>query len=108
VTFVRSGLLTTELDEDTADQVLELVRRDVGLTAGYELPTAPEVETEVHVWGGDGDELATAGKLDEWAAFLGRAVARRQFSGGHVFAMHHTAEITRALGSLAAAREVSC
>jgi surfactin synthase thioesterase subunit len=106
--FVRSGLATTELDEDSAEQMLELVRRDVRLTVGYEPPAVPGVETEVHVWGGDGDELATAGKLDAWGAFLGRTVARRQFSGGHVFAMHHTAEITRALGSLAAPQGVSC
>ncbi len=108
VTFARQGLEGSELDDDTRELVIELVRRDVTLTVGYELPAQPGVDTEVHVWGGEGDDLAAADKLDEWAGFLGRDVARRQFAGGHVFAMHHAVEIPRLLGSIVAPQEVPC
>ena len=102
VEFARAGLATTEVDAETIEQVLDLVRRDVMLTAGYVPPADPRIETEVHVWGGDGDDLAAPDKLDTWGEFLGRPVARRQFSGGHVFAMHHSPAIPNLLGDLIA------
>lgn len=108
VASVRRGIASAGLDEDTEAQVLELVRRDVRLTVGYEPPPDPGVGSEVHVWGGNGDDLATPDKLDQWAAFLGRDVTRRQFTGGHVFAMHHAREIPRLLGELVAPQGVPC
>ena len=108
VAFARQGLEGTELDEDTRDQVLELVRKDVTLTLDYELPADPGVDSEVHVWGGEGDDLAAPDKLDSWTRFLGREVARRQFSGGHVFAMHHAREIPQLLGEIVTPQGVPC
>jgi surfactin synthase thioesterase subunit/acyl carrier protein len=108
VAFARAGLEGSELDEDTKELVIELVRKDVTLTVDYELPAEPGIDTEVHVWGGEGDDLAAPDKLDEWAPFLGREVARRQFTGGHVFAMQHAVEVPRLLGEIVAPQGVPC
>jgi amino acid adenylation domain-containing protein len=108
VSFARAGLEGTELDEDTKELVLELVLKDVTLTVAYELPADPGVDTVVHVWGGEGDDLAAPDKLDDWRGFLGRDIARRQFSGGHVFAMHHAVEIPRLLGEIVTPQGVPC
>ncbi|MPZ82753.1 MAG: AMP-binding protein [Actinophytocola sp.] len=108
VASIRRGIAGAGLDEDTEEQVIELVRKDVLLTVGYEPPPDPGIGSEVHVWGGDGDDLATPDKLDQWAAFLGRDVTRRQFAGGHVFAMHHAREIPQLLGEIVAPQGVPC
>ncbi|MET0234561.1 MAG: amino acid adenylation domain-containing protein [Kibdelosporangium sp.] len=105
---VDDELAAAALDEDTRAQVRALVRRDLELTVGYVLPASPGVEAEVHVWGGEDDDQAAPDKLDMWSEFLGSEVARRQFTGGHVFAMHHPHEIPMLLSSILAPQDVPC
>ncbi len=81
------GMASAGVDEDTQAMVTELIRKDLSLAEGYRLPADPRVRSAVHVWGGEDDDLATAEKLDMWGPLVGE-VGRRQFPGGHVFAMH--------------------
>jgi surfactin synthase thioesterase subunit len=81
------GMATAGVDEDTRAMVTALIRKDLALADGYRLPADPRLDSAVHVWGGADDDLASADKLDAWRPLLG-AVDRRQFPGGHVFAMH--------------------
>jgi surfactin synthase thioesterase subunit len=108
VAFARQGLAGRDLDDDTTELVIELVRKDGALVEGYRVPAQPGVDSEVHVWGGESDDLVSAAKLDEWARFLGREVARRQFAGGHMFAMHHAVEIPRLLAEIVTPQGVPC
>jgi amino acid adenylation domain-containing protein len=108
VEHAKRGIAETDLDQDTRELVLELVRRDVELTRDYVLPANPGVDTEVHIWGADEDDSATPERLDTWSAFLGAEVSRRHFSGGHVFVAEQGPAIARLLGEILQAREVPC
>ena len=108
VASARQSLAGRGLDDDTTELVIELVRKDGSLVEGYRIPAQPGVDSEVHVWGGDDDDLVAPAQLDEWARFLGREVVRRQFAGGHSFAMGHAVEIPRLLGEIVARQGVPC
>ncbi|WP_063740065.1 AMP-binding protein [Amycolatopsis jejuensis] len=74
-----------DLDRDTRNYVLTLLRRDGALAATFDLPPEHRLDFAVHAWGGDADELVTAASLDGWSGYTTREFARRQFDGGHMF-----------------------
>jgi surfactin synthase thioesterase subunit len=108
VEFVTQEIADTELDQDSRELVLSLVRRDVELTRDYVLPADPGIDTPVHIWGADDDGSATPEKLDTWSAFLGTEVSRRQFAGGHGFVAEQGPAIAGLLGEILQARGVPC
>jgi amino acid adenylation domain-containing protein len=108
VAHAARGIEQTDLDEDTRELVLDLVRRDIELTRDYVVPADPGVDTEVHIWGADEDDSATPERLDTWGAFLGKEVRRRHFTGGHVFIADHGPAIAPLLAEILQVRGVPC
>jgi surfactin synthase thioesterase subunit len=74
-----------ELDEDTRDYVLDILRRDAAMASTFVAPADGRLDSAIHAWGGDSDELVTAAHLDAWNAYTTREFTRRQFDGGHMF-----------------------
>jgi surfactin synthase thioesterase subunit len=75
--------LGDDLDPDSRDLMLEVLRADARLSLTYTDPGGAPVPCPLHVWGGDRDSVVTAEQLDHWAAYAGGPFTRRQFPGGH-------------------------
>jgi surfactin synthase thioesterase subunit len=103
----RRALAAVDVDRNSREQVVRMMRRDLALIDGYELPADPRIESPVHVWGGDQDDLATAAKLDAWREILGVDVERQQFDAGHTFAVL-LPEVAGVLGELVALQGAPC
>jgi surfactin synthase thioesterase subunit len=75
--------LGDDLDPDSRELMLEVLRVDAQLSLTYADPAGAPVPCPLHAWGGTRDEIVTAGQLDEWAAYAGGPFERRQFPGSH-------------------------
>jgi amino acid adenylation domain-containing protein len=95
----RRALSAAEVDRNSREQVVRMMRHDLALIDGYALPADPAIESPVHVWGGDEDELVAAASLDAWSDILGTHVDRRQFGWGHTFVVN-VPEVPPLLGEL--------
>ena len=80
-------LSVKELDEDVRELMLEVLAQDAGLSATYTDPGGAPVPCPLHVWGGDADEIVTAGHLAGWRNYAGASFHSRQFTGGHDFCL---------------------
>lgn len=96
-----------DMDEDSREEVVQLMHRDLALIDDYVLPADARLEIPVHVWGGDQDDIATADELDAWLPILGPDTARRQFAGGHMFVVN-VPEIPEVLNEILTHQEASC
>jgi amino acid adenylation domain-containing protein len=103
----RTALGKADVDEDSREQVVELMHRDLALVADYRLPREARLPVPVHVWGGDLDDLVPYDKLEAWRDILGPDIERRQFPGTHTFAMN-VPDVVRLLGELVALQGASC
>jgi amino acid adenylation domain-containing protein len=100
----RSALGAADVDEESREQVVELMHRDLALVADYTLPADTRVPVPVHVWL---DDLVPTDKLDVWREILGPDIERRQFPGTHTFAMN-VPDVVRLLGELVALQGAPC
>jgi len=103
----RTALGKADVDEDSREQVVELMRRDLAMVADYRLPADARVPVPVHVWGGDLDDLVPIDKLEVWRDILGPDIERRQFPGTHTFAMN-VPEVVALLGELVVLQGAPC
>jgi surfactin synthase thioesterase subunit len=97
--------LGDDLDPDSRELMLEVLRADARLSRTYAGPAGPPVPCPLHAWGGNRDEIVTAGQLDDWAAYTSGPFTRRQFPGGHYLSADAGPLLVQALrGLLLAAR----
>jgi len=90
------GLGADELDEDSRELMLDVLRQDAQLSLSYR-GGAGELACGLEAWGGDGDPMVSPAQLDGWARYAGSTFRRRQFPGGHYF---HLTELDRILPRL--------
>jgi surfactin synthase thioesterase subunit len=80
---------------------MDLLRQDAELSATYDDPAGAPVPCELHVWGGDADELVSAAHLAAWRDYAGGEFHTRLFAGGHDFCLENAA-VPSALRALSA------
>jgi surfactin synthase thioesterase subunit len=88
--LAERDLDTDDLDEDSREEMLEVLRQDARLSLTYRLPQRPRLDCPVEAWGGADDTTVTAPQLDGWAAYTDGPFRRRAFPGGHYFCLEHT------------------
>ncbi|HJQ03536.1 MAG TPA: thioesterase domain-containing protein [Jatrophihabitans sp.] len=77
------GLSEDDIDEDSRELMLHVLRQDAQLSLTYVDPHGERVGCPIHAWGGSGDEIVSSADLDGWAGYTGSGFFRRQFPGGH-------------------------
>jgi surfactin synthase thioesterase subunit len=80
-------LSVKELDDDVRELVLEVLAQDAELSATYTDPGGAPVPCPLHAWGGEDDEVVTAGHVAGWAGYTEVIFHSRQFAGGHDFCL---------------------
>ncbi|MGC0315903.1 thioesterase II family protein [Kitasatospora acidiphila] len=101
--FDTGGPDVAALDPDTRALLLEVLRRDARLSLGYRHAATPVLDVPIHAWGGDGDDTVTPEQLDGWPHYSELACHRRQFPGGHHFALRTPELVLPLLAELLAA-----
>jgi len=94
------GLDADDLDEDSREELFEVMRSDARLSLTYVLREREPLTCTVEAWGGDGDDTVSPQQLDGWAPYAGRQFVRRQFAGGHYFCQQRLKEILPILEGL--------
>ncbi|WP_327365641.1 thioesterase II family protein [Streptomyces sp. NBC_01217] len=94
------GLGDEELDEDSRELMLEVLREDARLSMTYTDATAARIHTSVEAWGGEGDETVTAAHLTGWRRVTAGDFRRRRFPGGHYFTAERAELVLPALREL--------
>lgn len=95
-----------ELDEDSRELMLEVLRQDARLSLSYPDPLAAtdslaaRTQCTLEAWGGQHDEIVTVGHLDGWRDYTAGDFRRRQFPGGHYFCLDHVETIIPTLAEL--------
>ncbi|SEP52667.1 AMP-binding protein [Amycolatopsis saalfeldensis] len=81
----NSSAEVKELDQDAREYTLGIMRKDGALASTFVLPAETRLDSAVHAWGGDTDQLVSSASLDEWSSYTTKEFDRRQFDGGHMF-----------------------
>ncbi|WP_370949883.1 thioesterase II family protein [Amycolatopsis sp. cg5] len=89
-----------DLDEDSREFVLDILRRDARLVSTFVTPDEVAVPSPIHAWGGETDDIVTARHLDQWDRYTTAGFARRQFPGGHLFSTEQVPLTLPLLGGL--------
>lgn len=82
------GLGEDDMDTETRELMLDLLRQDALLSATYQDPGGATVRCAVEVWGGVSDDSVTAEHLDGWRPYCAGPFRHREFPGGHHFFVH--------------------
>ncbi len=90
-----------DIDEDSREMLLDLMRADARLSMSYQDPTPGPLTCPLSIWGGADDPIVTAEHLDGWRDYAGAAGSRhRQFPGGHYFTTPPTEPLLLELRSI--------
>ncbi|GAA3118916.1 MULTISPECIES: thioesterase II family protein [Nonomuraea] len=87
-----------DLDEDSRELMLDVLRQDARLSLTY-THHAVALPATLEAWGGEDDETVTPGHLDGWRAYAGGGFRRRTFPGGHYFCLERADDVVAALGA---------
>jgi surfactin synthase thioesterase subunit len=74
-----------ELDEDSRELFLEVLRKDTELSLTYRDPQRSPVHCELWAWGGDRDDIVVASDLAGWRDYAAEEFMQLEFAGGHYF-----------------------
>lgn len=96
------GLGEDDIDEDSREALLDVLRRDVRLSLSFGDSEPGPVDCAVHAWGGEQDRTVTAEDLAGWQDYAAAGFQRREFPGGHYFCLQEPGTV---LGPLAALTE---
>lgn len=83
--FNGRNLGDDELDEDSRELFLEVLREDTALSLTYRDPQCAQVRCELWAWGGDRDDIVAASDLTGWRDYAAGNFKRLEFAGGHYF-----------------------
>lgn len=89
-----------ELDEDSRELALDLLRQDARLSLTYRDPGGAVIASPVEAWSGTHDEVVTRGQMDGWAAYAAGDFRRRDLTGGHHFCMERPRAVVPLLRAL--------
>jgi surfactin synthase thioesterase subunit len=98
--FVSGPPELRDLDEDSREFLLDVLRRDDKLARTHVLAERFRVDCPIHAWSGDHDTVVPEHRVDGWSRFSTAAVTRRTFDGGHTFLTDLADETAPALRSL--------
>jgi surfactin synthase thioesterase subunit len=96
------GLRDDELDDDSRELMLDVLRCDAQLSLGYTDPCGARLECPLYAWGGSADQLVAPHHLDGWAAYAAASFVRWQLPGGHHLPDDAAAMVIAGLRSLLA------
>lgn len=92
--------LNNEIDDDSRELLMEVLRQDALLSMTYRDPGYAKVKCSLQVWGGVHDETVTADHLAGWQQYAVREFVQSQFRGGHWFPMEQQTLVLDALQQL--------
>jgi surfactin synthase thioesterase subunit len=98
--FVSGPPELRDLDEDSQEFLLDVLRRDDKLADTHVLAEQFRVDCPIHAWSGDLDAVVPGHLLDGWAGYSTAGTTRRSFAGSHTFLTDLADETVPALGSL--------
>jgi surfactin synthase thioesterase subunit len=101
-------LSADDLDEDSLEYLLEILRKDARLATTATTPADIQVRSAIHAWGGEDDPLVKPSDLDEWSAYAAKEFTRKQFPGGHHFGTDLAATTLPLLAGLLGVGSVPC
>ncbi|MBB5083639.1 thioesterase II family protein [Nonomuraea endophytica] len=85
-----------DLDEDSRELMLDVLRQDARLSLTYDHHAAA-IPSTLEAWGGETDATVTSAHLDGWRAYAAGAFRRRMFPGGHYFCLDRAGEVVAGL-----------
>lgn len=107
--LLDTGTLSDDdLDEDSLEYLLDILRHDARLASTCATPAGSRVRTAIQAWGGEADPLVTPADLDEWGTYATAEFTRKQFPGGHHFGTDLAATTLPLLAGLLGVGSVRC
>lgn len=91
-----------DLDPDTKDLVLGLMRQDARLSLTYADPAGARVGCPVWAWSGAEDETVTPAQAAGWREYTEAECVEQTFPGGHYFCFDSGDSVPHRLGELLA------
>jgi surfactin synthase thioesterase subunit len=90
-----------ELDEDSREVMIEVLRQDAQLSLTYRASARRPLDCPLTTWGGETDGTVSPGQLGGWAEYTTRRFERLLFPGGHYFHLESDGSVLKMLGELA-------
>lgn len=90
-----------DIDEDSREYVLDVLRQDARLSLSYRHLGAVALDCALHGWAGTGDDTVTPAHVEAWHTYTAAAFSYRMFHGGHYFPDHHLDDVVQTLCRLA-------
>jgi surfactin synthase thioesterase subunit len=94
------GLGADDLDEDSRDLMLEVLRRDARLSRSYRGGHDQAVGCALEAWGGEDDDTVTAEQVVGWRHYAAAGFRSRMFPGGHYFYLAQVRQVLDRLGAM--------
>ncbi len=85
-----------DLDEDSRELMLDVLRQDARLSLTYTDPAGARVECPLEAWGGRDDPTVLPGQVAGWREYAAGSFRDRVLAGGHYFCLE-SAEPARGL-----------
>lgn len=95
------GLDADELDEDSRELMLDVLRRDARLSLTYAGGDPAPVDCAMEAWGGEQDRTVLPDHVRGWRDYAAGDFQVRMFAGGHYFGLDDPATTTALLRELA-------
>ena len=81
------GLNPEDMDEDSRELMLEVLRRDARLSLSFAGSGQPVVGCRLEAWGGRDDRTVSREHVVGWRDYAGGGFQEREFPGGHYFCL---------------------
>ena len=94
------GLDPADLDDDTRDLLVDVLRRDARLSLSYADRDQILLGCPLEAWGGDADTTVTTEQVAGWRGYAGEDFVARTFTGGHYFCLDDPRQAVALLGPM--------
>jgi surfactin synthase thioesterase subunit len=101
------GLSEADLDEDSRNLMLSILRQDTRLAATYAGPGESRLGCHLEAWAGRDDDIVPPAHMDGWSTYTDGPFSRRVFQGGHYFPRDQASVVLPRLQALADTPAVS-
>ncbi|HEX6526862.1 MAG TPA: alpha/beta fold hydrolase [Streptosporangiaceae bacterium] len=96
------GLDAEDLDEETRELMLEILRQDARLSLSYTGEGLGPVDCALEAWGGAADMTVSADQVSGWRDYAIQTFRARLFAGGHYFCLDDPEPALALLANMAA------